>query len=755
MSPHWDGIKEETSRAFSAWHEKQYGQSATIRWREAGGGTSQVLRFLRSEYQGNSSSGIDVLYGGGIDPFIELGKDGLLTPYDPPADVLAGIPAQLNGMALMDPKHQWFGAALSGFGIITNERVRQAVGLPEVHAWGDLTDPRLQGWISACDPRASGSALTVYEIILQSYGWEKGWGVLMEVSGNVRNFISSSAASAVEVGMGDAAYGVAIDSYGNAQAGYYGPENVTFTLPEGQTMIDPDSIAILKNPPHPILAQHLLEFVLSRAGQSLWMLPKGVPGGATRNAINRMSVMPALYDQDAAVSPIRTNPFTQRSDFVYSNALGSRRRAILSVLIAACMIDTHDVLAPAWKALHSPAMQKLSPPSASRPSWRNSPRHRAPRRSFFSLRIPTGKIRSGARPWSTAGRAMRWTATNRFWRKSIRTDLIFASALMTITAQHLTKSFGPDSRVVNDVSFAIQPGEMFFLLGPSGCGKTTVLRMLAGFVQPDSGDILFDQKRMNDVAPQHRNTAMVFQNYAIWPHLSVYENVAYGPRARKLDAATIDRQVTEALRVVRLEDLAQRKPAQLSGGQQQRVALARALAVQPDLILLDEPLSNLDARLRLELRAELRRIHRETRTTCLYVTHDQEEALSLADRVAVMQVGRIEQVGPPREIYEVPRQNSRRASWAKSTLSQGRVPSPPCSAARPTASSASGPSRRAWPTRAWRPSSKARPTWAAKPSWSSNSHQVKSSNCGAPTRLPPGRPFTSPCQRRSSFCFEA
>jgi iron(III) transport system ATP-binding protein len=223
---------------------------------------------------------------------------------------------------------------------------------------------------------------------------------------------------------------------------------------------------------------------------------------------------------------------------------------------------------------------------------------------------------------------------------------------MTITAHQLMKSYGGEPRVVDGVSFVIEPGEMFFLLGPSGCGKTTVLRMLAGFLEPDSGDILFDQKRMNAIPPQHRNTAMVFQNYAIWPHLTVYENVAYGPRARKLSG--IEKRVADALRVVRLEDLAQRKPAQLSGGQQQRVALARALAVEPDLILLDEPLSNLDARLRLELRGELLRIHRETRTTSLYVTHDQEEALSLADRVAVMNKGRIEQMGPPRDIYERP-----------------------------------------------------------------------------------------------------
>lgn len=225
---------------------------------------------------------------------------------------------------------------------------------------------------------------------------------------------------------------------------------------------------------------------------------------------------------------------------------------------------------------------------------------------------------------------------------------------MIITVSHLSKSFSPESRVVDDVSFTIQPGEMFFLLGPSGCGKTTVLRMLAGFIHPDAGDIFFDKKRLNDVLPQHRNTAMVFQNYAIWPHLTVYENVAFGPRTRKLDEKSVRQRVTDALRTVRLEELAQRKPAQLSGGQQQRVALARALAVEPDLILLDEPLSNLDARLRLELRGELQRIHRETRTTCLYVTHDQEEALSLADRLAVMNQGRIEQIGTPSDIYEHP-----------------------------------------------------------------------------------------------------
>jgi ABC-type Fe3+/spermidine/putrescine transport system ATPase subunit len=225
---------------------------------------------------------------------------------------------------------------------------------------------------------------------------------------------------------------------------------------------------------------------------------------------------------------------------------------------------------------------------------------------------------------------------------------------MIVALEHLRKSFGPGAPAVDDVSFRIEPGEMFFLLGPSGCGKTTVLRMVAGFVTPDAGEILFDGRRMNDVPAQNRHTAMVFQSYAIWPHLTVYENVAYGLRVQKLSGADLDARVREVLRLARLEALAPRKPAQLSGGEQQRVALARALAVKPGLILLDEPLSNLDARLRLDLREELRRVHLETKITCLYVTHDQDEAMSLADRLAVMNRGRIEQIGTPREVYERP-----------------------------------------------------------------------------------------------------
>jgi len=224
---------------------------------------------------------------------------------------------------------------------------------------------------------------------------------------------------------------------------------------------------------------------------------------------------------------------------------------------------------------------------------------------------------------------------------------------MRVSIQKLTKRFG-DTAAVHEVSLEIQSQELFFLLGPSGCGKTTLLRLLAGFYQPDAGTLVFGERSMSGVPPHRRNTGMVFQNYALWPHMTVAGNVAYGLEVRGFNAAERKQRVAEALAVVQMQDYATRTPNQLSGGQQQRVALARALVIRPDVLLLDEPLSNLDARLRLEMREEIRRIHAQTRITTIYVTHDQKEALSLATRMAVMRSGVIEQVGQPREIYRSP-----------------------------------------------------------------------------------------------------
>lgn len=214
---------------------------------------------------------------------------------------------------------------------------------------------------------------------------------------------------------------------------------------------------------------------------------------------------------------------------------------------------------------------------------------------------------------------------------------------------------GPSQVVAaDDVGFDVRDGELFTLLGPSGCGKTTTLRLVAGLERPDAGRIVFEGADWTPLPPFRRSIGMVFQSYALFPHMSVFENVAYGLRVRKTSREEIGRLVDEAIEMVGLAGTRARRPGQLSGGQQQRVALARALVYHPKLLLLDEPLSNLDAKLRVYMRGEVKRIQRQAGICAVYVTHDQEEALSISDRIAVMQAGRIAQVGTPAEIYEQP-----------------------------------------------------------------------------------------------------
>src|SRR5436190_20773388 len=225
---------------------------------------------------------------------------------------------------------------------------------------------------------------------------------------------------------------------------------------------------------------------------------------------------------------------------------------------------------------------------------------------------------------------------------------------MNIALRDVAKRFGA-AAAVQGVTLEIADGELFTLLGPSGCGKTTLLRLIAGFYRPpDAGEIRFGDRRVDALPPYARNIGMVFQNYALWPHMTVRANVTYGLRLRKLSADEIVRRLDEGLRQVNLSGLEDRYPGQLSGGQQQRVALARALVLNPDILLLDEPLSNLDAKIRVQVRAEIRTLQRELGITTIYVTHDQEEALSLSDRVAVMREGRVLQVAAPKELYERP-----------------------------------------------------------------------------------------------------
>jgi iron(III) transport system ATP-binding protein len=244
--------------------------------------------------------------------------------------------------------------------------------------------------------------------------------------------------------------------------------------------------------------------------------------------------------------------------------------------------------------------------------------------------------------------------------------------MIAVTIRDLSKRFG-GNLVLDHVNLRVEPGELFFLLGPSGCGKTTLLRHIAGFYYPDAGQILFDEQDVSRLPPHQRDCGMVFQSYALWPHLNVARNVAFGLEERRLPKAQIARRVDEALAAVGMANLAERKIQQLSGGQQQRVALARALVIRPRCLLLDEPLSNLDTKLRLQMRLEIRRVCQDYGLTAIYVTHDQQEALSTADRLAIFDRGHLAQTGTPREVYRRPRSRAVADFIGESNYLPGRL----------------------------------------------------------------------------------
>jgi len=224
--------------------------------------------------------------------------------------------------------------------------------------------------------------------------------------------------------------------------------------------------------------------------------------------------------------------------------------------------------------------------------------------------------------------------------------------MATLQMINVTKRFGKSVIAVNNLSLEVHEGEFLVLLGPSGCGKTTAMRMVAGLEDVTMGRIVIDGTDVTNLPPRNRNVSMIFQNYAVWPHMTVYENIAYALRLKRMDKATIDKIVKEVARMTKISELLDRLPTQLSGGQQQRVAVARAIAVEPKIFLMDEPLSNLDAKLRVSMRTELKAIHTKTNATTVFVTHDQSEAMSMADRIVIMRQGEIMQVGSPEDVYE-------------------------------------------------------------------------------------------------------
>jgi ABC-type Fe3+ transport system substrate-binding protein len=349
ISPHWEGIRYEFERAFKARYQSETGRTVELEWIDVGG-TSETLRYVESEYKNKPAGiGIDIFFGGGLDPYLALKKSHLLAPYSLPKPLLEKIPPNLAGVPLYDPDHTWYGATLAGFGIVYNKVVLGLTKLPVITTWEDLASPQAFGWVGSSDPRKSGSVHMVYEIILQAYGWEKGWRIITGLGANVRNFTNSASQIPKDVTIGEVAYGLAIDFYAWAQVKEAGSDKIGFVMPDNLTMITPDCIGILKGAPNPEVAKAFIRFVMSEQGQKLWLLAEKSPDGPQRFQLNRFSVLPSLYALSPQSTAVKLNPFSWRSDFAFDSKLSSDRWSIVNDLIGALVIDQKHLLTRAWK----------------------------------------------------------------------------------------------------------------------------------------------------------------------------------------------------------------------------------------------------------------------------------------------------------------------------------------------------------------------------------------------------------------------
>ncbi|MDR0533441.1 MAG: extracellular solute-binding protein [Verrucomicrobiales bacterium] len=351
VSPHWEGVRYEFGRAFAEYYRQQTGREIEVRWRDLGG-TSSIEKALNASFEATPDSAqVDLMFGGGVDPFISQKAKGHLFAYKLPPDLLAQIPADIGGFPIVDKDYMFYGAALSSFGILQNNKVLKLTGLPAVNTWEDLCQPQLYSWVSSCDPRKSGAFHMIYEIILQAYGWEKGWRIIYQMSGNVAAFLDNSSAPTKEVSLGNAAYSPTLDSYGLTQQSFLGKDNISLTIPKDLSVINPDGIAILKGAPNLKAAELFVNFVMSPQGQSLWMKPFGSKNGPVKFNIARMGILPSMYDANDETGMIPVNPFKQNYSIPYKPELGSLRWNIVNDLIGQTIIDVHPQLRSCWRAI--------------------------------------------------------------------------------------------------------------------------------------------------------------------------------------------------------------------------------------------------------------------------------------------------------------------------------------------------------------------------------------------------------------------
>ncbi len=353
ISPHWEGIETEFDQSFKGWYVKKTGRQVSIDWLDQGGSSSD-FRFIESEFKRLPKGiGIDLFFGGGTDNYLKLADKGLLSPYKLPETQLARIPKEIFGIPVYDPEYRWYGAALSSFGIMYNEELRGLLKAPRIKTWKDLTHPKLAGRVGAADPRESGSAHMMYEIILQGYGWEKGFELITQLGANVRGFSAGANAIPRDVASGQVLYGMAIDFYAHGQIAVIGADKIKYIVPPDAAVVSPDSIAILKGAPNLAVAQKFLDFVLSDEAQKLWVLGDTDPEGPKwKGGLNRSSVVPALYDElgDRCVA---SNPFElDLTPIDYDAVKGGIRWDIVGDLIGALVIEPHRDLVNTWTAIN-------------------------------------------------------------------------------------------------------------------------------------------------------------------------------------------------------------------------------------------------------------------------------------------------------------------------------------------------------------------------------------------------------------------
>jgi len=351
LSPHWEGIIKEFSWGFADWIKQVHGLEAHVEHLDVGGGTGTILRYIESEFRAKRDSiGVDVLFGGGDAAFRYLAGKGWLARTELPRHLKAALAADIGGQEIHDPAGYWYGAALSGFGIVWNRRIASRMGLSESREWRDLTNPRLYGWVACGDPSSSGSVRMVFEVILQAYGFDAGYATIAQIAGNVAAFDEGGNSAARNVATGQSACGLTIDFYGREQVAACGEENVGFLLPRRLTVITPDPIAVMKGAPRPALARKFVEYVMSPEGQKLWYLKVGASGGPRRYGLHRLPVLRELYGAGLPTA-VEGNPFTWAGGFAFDAALARRRSRILEDLARATILDVHAELRAAWRAV--------------------------------------------------------------------------------------------------------------------------------------------------------------------------------------------------------------------------------------------------------------------------------------------------------------------------------------------------------------------------------------------------------------------